>query len=73
MSPNSKDTLQVKNADGENVMVSKIMTMVGMGTTFSDIVSDNPAIKNTVGERAFRCIVSGLGCVKQFTNSYKSM
>jgi hypothetical protein len=73
VSPNTKDTLQVKNADGEKVMVQKIMTMVGMGTTFSDIVRDNPTIKKTVGEQAFRYILSGLGCVRRFTNSYKTM
>jgi len=53
VSPNTKDTLQVKNADGETVLVRKILTMVGLGTIFSDIVRDNPAIKNKVGERAF--------------------
>jgi hypothetical protein len=71
--PNTKDTLQVKNADGEKVMVQKIMTMVGMGTIFSDIVRDNPTIKKTVEERAFHYIVSRLGCVRQFINSYKTM
>ena len=45
VSPNSKDTLQMTNADGEKVRVCKIMTMVGMGTIFSDIVRDNPTIK----------------------------
>jgi hypothetical protein len=38
--PNTKDTLQVKNADGEKVLVRKILTMVGLGTIFSDIVRD---------------------------------
>ena len=33
VSPNSKDTLQMTNADGEKVRVCKIMTMVGMGPT----------------------------------------
>ncbi len=52
--PNTKDTLQVKNANGEKVVVQKIITMVGMGTIFSDIVRDNPTIIKNVGERAFR-------------------
>jgi hypothetical protein len=73
VSPNTKDTLQVKNADGEKVLVRKILTMVGLGTIFSDIVRDNPSIKQKVGERAFRYIVSGLGCVCRFTDSHKTM
>jgi hypothetical protein len=71
--PNTKDTLQVKNADGETVLVRKILTMVGLGTIFSDIIRDNPTIKNKVGERAFWYIVSGLGCVRRFTDSHKTM
>jgi hypothetical protein len=71
--PNTKDTLQVKNADGEKVLVRKILTMVGLGTIFSDIVRDNPTIKNTVGERAFWYLISELGCVRQFTHSHKTM
>jgi hypothetical protein len=73
VSPNSKDSLQMTNADGEKFRVQKIMTMVGMGPIFSDIVRDNPTIKETVGERAFRYIVSGLVCVRRFTDSYKTM
>ncbi len=64
VSPNMKGTLKVKNADGEKVLVRKILTMVGLGTIFSDIVRDNPTIKNTVGERAFRYLISRLGCVR---------
>lgn len=71
--PNRKDTLQVTNANGEKVKVRKMLTMVGLGTIFSDIVRDNPTIKNNVGERAFRYIISGLRCVRRFTNSYKTM
>ena len=73
VSPNTKDVLQVKNADGENVLVRKILTMVGIGTIFSDIVRDHPTIKNKVGERAFRYIVSSLGYVRRFTDSHKTM
>jgi hypothetical protein len=47
--------------------------MVGLGTIFSDIVRDHPTIKNQVGERALRYIVSGLGCVRRFTDSHKTM
>jgi hypothetical protein len=64
VSPNTKDTLQVKNANGEKVLVRKILTMVGLGTIFSDIVRDNSTIKNTVGQRAFRYLISGLGCMR---------
>jgi hypothetical protein len=73
VSPNTKDVLQVKNADGEKVLVRKILTMVGIGTIFSDIVRDHPTVKNKVGERAFRYIVSSLGCVRRFTDSHKTM
>jgi hypothetical protein len=71
--PNTKDTLLVKSADGETTAVRKILTMVGIGTIFSNIVRNHPTLKNKVGERAFCYIVSGLGCVHQFTNSYKIM
>jgi hypothetical protein len=73
VSPNTKDTFQVKNADGEKVLVRKILTMVGLGTILSDIVRDHPTIKNKVGEHAFWYIVSGLGCVRRFTDSHKTM
>ena len=73
MSPNAKDTIKVKNSDGEKVGVRKILTMVGLGTIFSDIVRDNPTIKKKVGERAYRYIISTLGCVRRFTDSYKTM
>ena len=72
VSPNTKDTLQVKNTDGKKVAVQKVLTMVGLGTIFSDIVRDNPTIKNTVGEHAFRYIISRLGCVRQ-TALHKTM
>ncbi len=61
--PKTKDTLQVKIADGKIMLVRKKLTMVGLGTIFLDIVQDNPTIKNKVGKHAFRYIVSGLGCV----------
>jgi hypothetical protein len=73
VSPNARDTLQVKNADGKKVAVPKLLTQVSLGTIFSDIIKDNPTIKNKVGERAFRYIISGLGSVCHFTNSYKQM
>jgi len=71
--PNTKDTLQVKDADGEKVSVRKVLTQVGLGTIFSDIVRDNPTIKGKVTKRAFRYIVTSLGCVRRFTDSYKQM
>ena len=67
VSPNSKDTLQHKNADGEIVLVRKVLTQVSLGSIFSDIVREHPTIKNRVGERAFRYIISRLGCVRRFT------
>ncbi len=60
VSPNLKDTLQHKNADGEIVLGRKVLTQVGLGSIFSDIVREHPTIKNQVGERAFRYIISGL-------------
>ncbi len=69
VSPNARGTLQVKNADGKKVAVPKLLTQVGLGTIFSDIIKDNPTIKNKVGEHAFRYIISSLGSVCRFTNS----
>ncbi len=51
----------------------KILNMFGLGTIFSDIVRDNPTIKNTVGKCAFRHLISGLGCMRQFTHLHKMM
>ncbi len=73
VSPNAKDTLQVKDVDSEKVLVCKVLTQVGLGTIFSDIIWDNPTIKGNVGGRAFRYIISTLGCVHRFTDSYKQM
>ncbi len=73
VSPYARDTLQVKNTDGEKVVVPKLLTQVGLGTVFSNIVKDNPTIKNKVGEHAFRYIISGLGSICCFTNSYKQI
>ena len=73
VSPIAKDTVLLRNAEGEYVRVRKILTMVGLGTIFSDIMHDNPTIKTRVGERAFRYIISSLGCVRRFTNSQKTM
>ncbi len=73
VSPNSRDTLQVKNADGKKAAVPKLLMQVGLRTIFSDIIKDNPTIKNKVGECAFRYIISGLGSIRCFTNSYKQM
>ncbi len=73
VSPNTKDMLKVKDADGEKVSVRKVLTQVGLGTIFSNIVRDNPTIKGKVAERAFRYIVTSLGCVRRFTDSYKQM
>ncbi len=50
-----------------------MLTQVGLGTIFSNIIKDNPTIKNKVGECAFHYIISGLGSVRCFTNSYKQM
>ena len=63
----------MKNADGKIILVRKILTMVGIGTIFSDIIRDNPTIKNKVDKRAFRYIISSLGCVRRFTDSHKMM
>jgi hypothetical protein len=73
VSPHARDTLQVKNADGKKVAVPKLLTQVSLGTIFSDIIKDNPTIKNKVGEHAFRYIICGLGSSRRFTNSYKQM
>ncbi len=73
VSPNARDTLQVKNVDGEKVAVPKLLMQVGLGTISSDIIKDNPTIKNKVGGRAFCYIISGLGSIRRFTNSYKQM
>jgi hypothetical protein len=45
VSPNAKDTLQLKKTDGEKVVVSKVLTQVGLGTIYSNIIKDNPTIK----------------------------
>jgi hypothetical protein len=71
MLPNAKDTLKVKDVDGEKVSVCKVLTQVGLGTIFSDIVRNNSTIKGKVDERAFCYILSSLGCVCRSTNSYK--
>jgi hypothetical protein len=54
VSPNAKDRLQVKDADGKKVSVPKVLTQVGLGTIFSNIVRNNRTIKGKVGERVFR-------------------
>jgi hypothetical protein len=61
VSKNRKDMLQLKNADGKKVLVPKVLTQVGLGTIFSNIVKDNPTIKNKLGR------------VCCLTNSYKQM
>jgi hypothetical protein len=63
----------VKNADGEKVVVPKLLMQVGLGTIFSDIIKDVPTIKNKVGECALRYIISSLGSIRRFTNFYKQM
>ncbi len=73
VSPNARDRLQLKNAVGKKVVVPTLLTHVGLRTIFSDIIKDNPTIKNKVGECAFRCIISGLGSICCFANSYKQM
>jgi hypothetical protein len=73
VSPNARDTFQVKNADREKVAVPKLLMQVGLGTIFSNIIKDNPTIKSKVGERAFRYFISGLGSICRFTNSYKQI
>jgi hypothetical protein len=42
VSPNTKDTLLVKNADGETTAVRKILTMVGIGTIYSEHCTQSP-------------------------------
>jgi len=37
---NTKDMLQLKDNDGEKVSVCKVLTQVGLGTIFSDIISE---------------------------------
>ncbi len=61
---NTKDTLQVTNADGKKILVRKNLTMVGLGTIFLDIVLDNLTIKAKVGKHAFHYIISRLHCVR---------
>ncbi len=73
MSPNAKDTLLIKNKEGEKVPVRKILTQVGLGTIFLNIVRENPTIKHKVGKCAFQYIINQLGCVRRFTDSYKTM
>ena len=47
--PSTKDTLQVMNADGEMMSVRKFLTMVGIGTIFSNIATiKNPELKNHI-------------------------
>ena len=58
VSPNAKDTLLIKNEEEEKVPVRKILTQVGLGTIFSDIVRENPTIKHKVGKRAFQYIIN---------------
>ena len=70
VSPNARDTLQLKNTYGEKVAVSKLLTQVGLGTIFSNI-KDDPTIKNKVDEHAFCYIIKGLGSICCFTNLYK--
>jgi hypothetical protein len=66
MLPNANDLLhlKLKNVNGKKVLVCKVLTQASLGTIFSDIIRDNPTIKGKVVERAFRYIVSGLGCVR---------
>jgi hypothetical protein len=73
MSPNAKDTLLIKNDEGEKVPVWKILTQVVLGTIFLDIVRENPTIKHKVGKRTFQYFINQLGCVRHFTDSYKTM
>jgi hypothetical protein len=53
MSPNTKDMLQLKNANGKKVLVPKVLMQVGLGTFFSNIINNNPTDRNKVGECAF--------------------
>ena len=48
MSPNAKDTLQVKDAGCEMVSVCKVLSQVGLGMIFSDIICNNQTIKGKV-------------------------
>ncbi len=70
VSPNTKDMLQLKNSDGKKVLVPKVFTWVDLRTIFSNIVNNNQTIKKNVGECAFCYIISRLGSIHCFTNSY---
>ena len=50
--PNAKGTFQIKDADGEKVLVCKVLTQVDLGTIFSNILRNNPTIKGKVGRPA---------------------
>jgi hypothetical protein len=63
----------LRNSEGDKMEVYTILTVVGLGTIFSDIAKENPTIKNRIGERVFQYIVSKLGCVCRFTDSQKTM
>jgi hypothetical protein len=52
VSPNAKNMLQLKNVDGKKVAVHKVLTQVGLGAIFSNIIKDDPTIKNKVGEHS---------------------
>ena len=71
--PNAKDTLQVKDVNGDKVSVRKVLTQVGLGAIFCNIIRDNPTIKGKASKCALRYIISALGCVCRFTDSYKQM
>jgi hypothetical protein len=63
----------LKKANSKKVLAPKVLMQVGLRTIFSDIVNNNPTIKNKVGECAFHYIIRGLGYVCCFTDSYKQM
>ena len=50
VSPNTKEKLRVKNADGVIILARKILTMVGIGTIFSDINAITQQSKTKLGK-----------------------
>jgi hypothetical protein len=63
--------LQTQGTCSKIVAVHKLLMQVGFRIIFSDIINENPSIKNKVSEHAFRYIISRLGSVYHLTNSYK--
>jgi hypothetical protein len=73
VSPSAKNMLQLKNVDSKKVADPKVLTQVGLGAIFFNIIKDDPTIKKKVGEHLLNKIISGLESICCFTNSYKQM